>query len=264
MIELLFAHVVWATFELVSCVSRPTRASVVGMNIKGSVALVTGANRGLGAAFAHALLAEGASTVYGAARSDFTPTEPGLVPVRLDVTDAEQVAALARQLSDVDIVINNAGVFHGATALDPDLATGLRADLETNLFGTLHVSQAFAPVLGANGGGALVNVLSVASWRSLPGFAAYAPSKAAAWSLTNALRLELRENGTLVVGVHVGYIDTDMTAGITAPKNSPEEVVGHVLRALEKDEEEVLVDDVTRQVKAGLSADVATLYPRSA
>jgi NAD(P)-dependent dehydrogenase (short-subunit alcohol dehydrogenase family) len=224
------------------------------MNIKGSVALVTGANRGLGAAFAHALLAEGAATVYGAARSDYESTEPGLVPVRLDITDPEQAAALARQLPDVDLVINNAGVFHGATALGADLETALRADLETNLFGTLAVSRAFAPVLAANGGGALVNVLSVASWRSLPGFAAYGASKAAEWSITNALRLELRANGTLVVGVHAGFIDTDLAAGIDAPKTSPEEVVGHVLRGIENGDEEVLVDDVSRMVKAGLSA----------
>jgi NAD(P)-dependent dehydrogenase (short-subunit alcohol dehydrogenase family) len=233
------------------------------MNIKGSVALVTGANRGLGAAFAHALLAEGAATVYGAARSDFTPAESGLVPVRLDVTDAEQAAALARQLPDVELVINNAGVFHAANALDAHLSSALRADLETNLFGTLAVAQAFAPVLAANGGGALVNVLSVASWHTLPDFAAYAPSKAAAWSLTDSLRLGLRPNGTLVVGVHVGYIDTDMTEGVDAPKNAPAEVAAAVLRGLENGDEEVLVDDITRMVKAGLSSDVATLYPRS-
>ncbi|HEX5403927.1 MAG TPA: SDR family oxidoreductase [Pseudonocardiaceae bacterium] len=231
------------------------------MNIKGSVALVTGANRGLGAAFAHALLAEGASTVYGAARSDFQPTEPGLVPVRLDITDAAQVTALAVRLTDVDIVINNAGVFHASSALGDELEAALRTDLETNVFGTLAVSRAFAPVLAANGGGALVNVLSVASWISLPRFAAYGASKAAAWSLTNSLRLELRENGTQVLGVHAGYIDTDMAADVDSPKTAPEDVVARVLQALVDDAEEVLVDDVSRVVKGGLSADLATLYP---
>jgi NAD(P)-dependent dehydrogenase (short-subunit alcohol dehydrogenase family) len=231
------------------------------MDVKGSVALVTGANRGLGAAFVRGLLAEGAATVYGAARSEYEPTEPGQVPVRLDITDADQVAAAAARLTDVNLVINNAGVFHSADALADDLETALRTDLETNLFGTLAVARAFAPILAANGGGALVNVLSVASWRSLPGFAAYGTSKAAAWSATNSLRLALRPSGTLVVAVHAGFLDTDMAATVTSPKTAPAAVVDQVLRALADDDEEVLVDEVTRQVKAGLSADVATLYP---
>jgi NAD(P)-dependent dehydrogenase (short-subunit alcohol dehydrogenase family) len=231
------------------------------MNVKGSVALVTGANRGLGAALVRGLLAAGAKTVHGAARSPYEPTTPGERPVQLDVTDADRVAAIARELSDVDLVINNAGVFHGSDPLSADLETALRADLETNLFGLLAVSRAFAPVLAANGGGALVNVLSVASWHSLPGFAAYGASKAAAWSATNSLRLALRPNGTQVVALHVGYMDTDMAAGVTSPKAAPDDVVAQVLLALERGEEEVLADDVSRAVKSSLSADLATVYP---
>jgi NAD(P)-dependent dehydrogenase (short-subunit alcohol dehydrogenase family) len=231
------------------------------MDVKGAVALVTGANRGLGAAFVRGLLAEGAATVYGAARGEYQPTGQGEVPVRLDITDAGQVAATAARLADVDLVINNAGVYHAADALSADLETALRTDLETNLFGTLAVSRAFAPILAAHGGGALVNVLSVASWRSLPGFAAYGTSKAAAWSITNSLRLALRPQGTQVVAVHAGFLDTDMAATVTSAKTAPDVVVAQVLRALACGDEEVLVDDVTRQVKAGLSADVATLYP---
>ncbi len=234
------------------------------MDVKGSVALVTGANRGLGAAFVRGLLGGGAATVYGAARSEYQPAEPGQVPVRLDITDPDQVAAVAAQLTDVNLVINNAGVFHSANALADDLEASLRADLETNLFGTLAISRAFAPILAANGGGALVNVLSVASWRSLPGFAAYGASKSAAWSVTNSLRLALRPNGTLVVAVHAGFLDTDMAATVTSPKTAPSAVVDQVLAALTNGAEEVLVDDVSRQVKAGLSADIATLYPVTA
>jgi len=232
------------------------------MKLEGSVALVTGANRGLGAAFARGLLAAGASTVYGAARGPFDPDTPGIVPVRLDITDPAQVAAVAEQLTDVSVVVNNAGVFHPASVLDDGLEAALRADFETNALGTLAVSRAFTPVLAANGGGALVNILSVASWLAGPLFAAYAPSKAAAWSLTNALRVGLRPQGTLVVAVHAGFLDTDMAAAVTAPKTAPDAVVAQVLEALAADREEVLVDDVTRQVKAALSAELTTLYPR--
>lgn len=231
------------------------------MEIAGSTALVTGANRGLGAAFVRGLLAAGARTVYAGARNPAETGVPGVVPVRLDVTDPEQVAEAARRLTDVTLVVNNAGVFHATHALDPDVEAALRADLETNVFGTLAVSRAFAPVLAAGGGGGLVNVLSVASWRTVPTFAAYAASKSAAWSLTNSLRLELRPQGTLVVAVHAGFLDTDMAAAVTAPKTAPEEVVAQVLDALREGREEVLVDEVSHRVKAGLAADITAQYP---
>ena len=231
------------------------------MNIKGATALVTGANRGLGAAFVRGLLAEGATKVYGAARSDYEPEQNGVVPVRLDIVDDAAVAAAAANLTDVDIVINNAGVFHAASALDDNVEDALRADLETNLFGTLKVSRAFAPILAANGGGALVNVLSSASWRVRQGFAGYAASKSAEWSITNSLRLAMRPNGTLVVAVHAGFIDTDMAAGIPGAKAAPDEVVAMVLAALRDGEEEVLVDDRSRESKALLSQPLTTIYP---
>jgi NAD(P)-dependent dehydrogenase (short-subunit alcohol dehydrogenase family) len=231
------------------------------VNVKGSVALVTGANRGLGAAFVRGLLAEGATKVYGAARSDFEPPQDGVVPVKLDIVDENNVGAVAAQLPDVDIVINNAGVFHGASALDEHVEDALRTDLETNVFGTLRVSRAFAPILAANGGGALVNVLSSASWRVRPGFAAYSASKSAAWSITNSLRLELRPNGTLVVGVHVGLVDTDMAAQMRGDKVAPEEVVTAVFAGLRDGEEEVLVDERAKQSKALLSQPLTATYP---
>jgi NAD(P)-dependent dehydrogenase (short-subunit alcohol dehydrogenase family) len=186
---------------------------------------------------------------------------PGAVAVGLDITDPAQVQAAAQRLGDVSLVVNNAGVYHPAEALGPGVEAALRDDLETNVVGTLAVARAFAPVLAANGGGALVNVLSMTSWRSVPGLAAYGASKAAAWHLTNSLRLELHGQGTLVVTVHVGFIDTDMSAAVTAPKTPPDEVVAQVLAALREGRDEVLADEVSRGVKAGLGAEPRVLYP---
>lgn len=225
------------------------------MIIKQSVALVTGANRGLGLAFAKALLERGASKVYAAARDPENVKLPGVIPVRLDVTSPERAEALARELGDVTLLINNAGISRRAGVLEPKAREAAREQFETNVFGPLNTSQAFAPILAKNGGGAIVNVLSVLSWVSLPNGATYSASKAAAWAITNGLRNELRAQNTQVVGVHVGYVDTDMTAAIEAPKSKPEDVVRITLDALEAGQEEVLADDLSRNVKAGLSAD---------
>ncbi|MGV9375509.1 SDR family oxidoreductase [Nonomuraea sp. NPDC003707] len=227
------------------------------MKISGSVALVTGANRGLGAAFAQALLDRGARTVYAAARNPATITGANLTPIELDVTDPAAVAAAAERCGDVDLLVNNAGISRSGSS-DLDSA---RAEMDTNYFGTLSMSRAFAPVLARNGGGALVNVLSVLSFITAPQASGYAASKAAAWSLTNALRLELKERGTHVLGVHAGYIDTDMAAHVTGPKITPEEVVAQALDALETGAYEVLADAISRQSKAGLSGELERLYP---
>ncbi|MEZ0071360.1 SDR family oxidoreductase [Planotetraspora sp. GP83] len=231
------------------------------MKINGSVALVTGANRGLGAAFARALLDRGASTVYAGARDPSTISEPGVIPVELDITDPASVAAAAERCGDATLVINNAGISRGSALLGAPSLDAARAEMETNFFGTLSVSRAFAPILARNGGGALVNVLSVLSFVSAPQIGSYSASKAAAWSLTNALRLELREQGTLVVGVHAGYIDTDMASQITGPKISPQEVTAQTLDAVEAGRPEVLADALSRDVKAALSGDLEVLYP---
>ncbi|MEU6781783.1 SDR family oxidoreductase [Nonomuraea angiospora] len=227
------------------------------MKISGSVALVTGANRGLGAAFAQALLDRGARTVYAAARNPDTITGTNLTPIELDVTDPAAVAAAAERCADVDLLVNNAGISRSGSS-DLDSA---RAEMDTNYFGTLSMSRAFAPVLARNGGGALVNVLSVLSFITMPQASGYAASKAAAWSLTNALRLELKEQGTHVLGVHAGYIDTDMAAHVTGPKITPAEVVAQALDALETGAYEVLADAISRQSKAGLSGELERLYP---
>lgn len=224
------------------------------MKLQDSVALVTGANRGLGLAYAKALLAAGASKVYAGARDPSSVKLAGVVPVKLDVTDATDIAAAARQCADVDIVINNAGILGGTPLLAEGGEEALLQILATNLHGILAVSRAFAPVLGRNGGGALVNMLSALSWISMPNSGAYSVSKAAAWALTNGLRQELRGQGTLVVGVHAGYIDTDMVKGVDAPKTRPEDIALAVVRALQADAREVLADDTARNVKQGFSA----------
>ena len=233
------------------------------MNLNGSVALVTGANRGLGRAFVQGLLAAGARKVYAAARDPSHIDIPGVQPIRLDITDEGQVLAAARDCGDVSLLVNNAGVARRSPFLGEDAQAAARAQLETNFFGTLAMSQAFAPVLRANGGGALVNMLSVLSWINMPVMSGYSASKAAAWSLTNGLRNELRGQGTLVVGVHAAFIDTDMARHVPAPKTSPDEVVRQVLEAVAQGQEEVFADAITRAVKTGLSAN-AGVYLREA
>ena len=225
------------------------------MKIQNAVVLVTGANRGLGSAFVEALLAAGARKVYAAARDPAAIAIPGAVPLRLDVTRADEIAAAVAACPDLTLLINNAGITRGSSFLAAGSADAARAELETNFFGPLALSQAFAPVLERNGGGAIVNVLSVLSWLNLTGAATYSASKSAAWSLTNGLRNELRGQGTQVVGVHVGFMDTEMTKGLDAPKASPKDVVAQVLAAVEAGQEEVLADDLSRQVRQGLAAE---------
>jgi NAD(P)-dependent dehydrogenase (short-subunit alcohol dehydrogenase family) len=223
------------------------------MKLDNATVLVTGANRGLGLEFARQAFARGAKKVYAGARDPASVTLAGVTPVRLDVTDADSVAAAARELEDVDLVINNAGIAHFQQVLADGALDSLRAMLETNVFGILGMSRAFAPALGRNGGGAFLNVLSVASWISSPMLAAYGVSKSAAWGLTNALRNELRGQGTQVLALHVGFVDTDLTRDITMPKLVPSTVVERGYAALEAGADEVMIDELTQAVKAGLS-----------
>jgi NAD(P)-dependent dehydrogenase (short-subunit alcohol dehydrogenase family) len=224
------------------------------MNIEGSVALVTGANRGLGKVLAEQLLARGAKKVYAGARDPSKIAYPGVEPVKLDITNAADVEAAAKALGDVNLVINNAGIAQFASLADDSSLEIARKAMETNYFGTLRVANAFAPILAKNGGGALVNMLSVLTWITYPSLAAYCASKSAAWALTNGLRHELKEQGTLVVGVHAGLIDTDMAAGVEAPKVTPEQVAKAILDGVAAGQEEVLSDDPSRHIKAALSS----------
>jgi NAD(P)-dependent dehydrogenase (short-subunit alcohol dehydrogenase family) len=231
------------------------------MKIAGSVALVTGANRGLGQVYARELVKAGAAKVYGAARNPAQVTEPGVTPIALDITDAQRVTEVAAQCTDVSLLVNNAGVLKYSTFIGAPSLDGARLEMETNYFGTLSMCRAFAPVLAANGGGAIVNMLSVTSFYTNPFDASYGASKAAGWSLANGIRLELHHQGTLVVAVHAGFIDTDMAALVDAPKLSPESVTEQVIAAVEAGQVEVLADERTRFVKASLPHDQELIYP---
>ncbi|BEG73155.1 SDR family oxidoreductase [Achromobacter xylosoxidans] len=225
------------------------------MELKNATVLITGANRGIGLAFAREALARGARKVYAGARDPASISLPGLKAIKLDVTSDEDVAAAAALATDVTLVINNAGIAATGGFLAEDSIESARRHLETNLLGPLRVAQAFAPVLAANGGGALLNVLSIASWINRPLLGVYGMSKSAAWALTNGLRHELREQGTQVLGLHMGFVDTDLTRGLDAPKISADSVARQAFDALQAGAEEVLADDATRQVKQGLSAE---------
>ena len=221
------------------------------MNIHGATALVTGANRGIGHHVAAQLVERGAK-VYATARRPESVDLDGVEVLALDIADPDAVAAAARVAGDVNLLVNNAGI--GGGALLGDLRA-VRAALEVNFWGTLSMARAFAPVLAANGGGSIVNIASSASWFVFPGSSAYAVSKAAVWSMSNALRQELAGQGTLVTSVHLGAADTDMMKGYDVPKLDPADVARITLDGVEADAVEVVVDEFTKMVKASLSKD---------
>ena len=226
------------------------------VSINGSTVLVTGGQRGLGKAFVEKALELGAVKVYATARKPRPSDDTRVVPLPLEVTDPSSVAALADRARDVSIVINNAGV----TLRKPLISTAIddiRNHFETNFFGVLRVTQALAPTLAANGGGALINVHSVLSWAA--GAGGYGAGKAALWSATNSFRVDLAAQGTQVVGVHLGYTATDLTADLDVVKSDPFDVARDALLAVENGQTEVLSDDVSRQFKAALSGPVEGL-----
>jgi NAD(P)-dependent dehydrogenase (short-subunit alcohol dehydrogenase family) len=224
------------------------------MRIEGSVALVTGANRGLGQHLAEQLLARGAAKVYAAARNPGTISLEGVVPLRVDVTDTDSIQAAAETASDTTLLINNAGIYTTGGVLEMPLET-IRHEMETNFFGTLLVTRAFAPHLVANAPGAILNVASVLSWLHPVAFGTYSCSKAALWAQSDVVREELQAHGVAVTALHVGFMETDMTTGIDAPKSDPAAVAAQALDGLEAGLVEVLADDLTRSAKAQLSAD---------
>ena len=233
------------------------------MQIEGSIALVTGGNRGLGKAFVQALLDAGAQKVYVGTRKLIETGDPRLQPIKLDVTSAQDIEAAAQACQDVNILINNAGVEsggYGAPSLAISPIDAARQEMETNYLGLLAMSQAFAPILKQNGGGALVNMLSVASWYSYPALGSYCASKAAAWSITNSIRIELRAQGTLVIGVHAGFIDTELVSAIAGPKARPEDVALATMEGILADREEVLADQRSVEIKTALATDPVAFY----
>ncbi|MEU1394787.1 SDR family oxidoreductase [Micromonospora zamorensis] len=229
------------------------------MQIQGSIALVTGSNRGIGRQYVAQLLDRGAAKVYATSRNGQPVDLPGAVPLSLELTDPAAVRAAAEVAADVTVLINNAGVDSHVDLVAGDL-DAVRRDMEVNYFGTLSVVRAFAPVLARNGGGAIVNVLSALSWFSWPEEGAYAAAKAAAWSLTNSIRLELAAQGTHVTGVHVGAVDTDFSANYDGAKIDPADVARATLDGLASDAMEVLVDTWSADIKAALARDPRDFY----
>lgn len=207
--------------------------------IKGNVALVTGANRGIGRAIAEELLERGAAKVYAAARKPETLSDLGarygdrVVVLELDVTDADQVRSVVEKAADIRLLINNAGVAVGGGLTDEGIVDAARQEMEVNYFAPLRLLQRFAPILGRNGGGAVVNVSSIAGLSNFPFYPTYSASKAAAHSLTQAARALLASQGTSVHGVYPGPVDTDMSKDIDMDKASPSDVANAILDGLE-------------------------------
>jgi len=228
------------------------------MNLDNRVVLVTGATGGLGQEFVKQALVRGAAKVYAGARRDHDWGDPRVVPLQLDVTDPVAVAAAVDAAPDVDVLVNNAGV-HGAESLLTSPESEIRATFEANVFAPLLLVRAFAPVLARNGGGAVIDIHSALSWLARPG--AYAASKTAFWGLTNALRLELAEQKTQVVGAHLGYTDTPFIAHLDVPKSDPAVIVSRIFDALEAGEDEAIADDTSSQVKSILPSITTGVLP---
>jgi NAD(P)-dependent dehydrogenase (short-subunit alcohol dehydrogenase family) len=236
----------------------------LAMEIENCIAVVTGANRGLGKAYVDALLAGGAAKVYAGARdlASIRSTNPRVVPMRLDVTREDHAAAAAKACPDVTLLINNAGVMKGCPMLAQGSDEALRAEMEVNVFGVLRMVRAFAPVLAKNGGGAIVNMLSIVSWFVNPGNATYCASKYAALAVTDAVRMQLKSQGTQVVAVHAGYIDTDMAAGVDSPKVSAQQVAERTLDGLRGGKNSVHADQRSEDIWRKVKTDPDGLYAR--
>jgi NAD(P)-dependent dehydrogenase (short-subunit alcohol dehydrogenase family) len=232
------------------------------MKIQGATALVTGANRGLGRHIARQLRDRGAA-VYAGARNPASVDLDGVTPLALDITDPASVAAALAGTTGVSILVNNAGIGTGASVLSGSVED-IRREFDTNFFGTLAVTRAFAPQLGEHEESSVLNILSVLSWFSLPALGGYSASKSAEWSLTNALRQELAGQGTSVAGLHVGYMDTDLAAHVTEPKLDPADIARIAVDGIESGETEIIADELSANVRAGLAGGVPALYPEFA
>lgn len=236
------------------------------MKIAGTIALVTGANRGIGRALVEALLQAGACKIYAATRDGaaVVPGDARVVPLALDIADPAQVAAASRAAADVQLLINNAGVNRNSALLHAASLDDARAEMETNYFGTLAMCRAFAPVLARQGGGAIVNMLSIAARVNLPFMGSLCASKAAGLSMTQGVRAELAGQGTRVVAVMPGAVDTRMTAGVDVPKMQPAEVARCVIDALAAGHEEIYPGDMATGMAAGLAADAKAVEKQCA
>jgi NAD(P)-dependent dehydrogenase (short-subunit alcohol dehydrogenase family) len=218
------------------------------MDIAKSIALVTGANRGIGKALVEALLTAGCAKVYAAARKSQSlngfSKDPRVIGVALDVTDEKSIAALAKQASDVTLLINNAGVLDFGAVLDAP-QSAFERNFATNFYGLLATSRAFAPVIEKNDGGAIVNILTLVALASMPGLGVYNASKAAAWSLTQSMRAGLAGRNVAVYGVFPGAVDTDMLAGVEIPKTSPQDVAKAIVEGVTHELEDIFPDPMS-------------------
>ncbi|MCK0473833.1 MULTISPECIES: SDR family oxidoreductase [Bacillaceae] len=230
------------------------------MNISKQVAIVSGSNRGLGKQLALELLARGAK-VYAGARNPASIDLPGAIPLQLDITDSKSIMAAAEVAGDATLLINNAGTATGASLFAGELED-IHVEFNTNVFGTISMVRAFAPVIEKNGGGSILNILSALSWFNTGDSGAYSAAKSAQWGVTNALRLELAPKNIKVAGLHVAFMDTDLTAGIEAPKASPKEIAKIAIDGIETGLYEIIADDTSRNLQQGLAGGVPSLYPQ--
>jgi NAD(P)-dependent dehydrogenase (short-subunit alcohol dehydrogenase family) len=232
------------------------------MNIENCIALVTGANRGLGKAYTDALLAAGAAKVYAGARdpASVAITDTRLVPVKLDVAHDNDVHAAAAACTDVNLLINNAGIMLASPMLAEGSEAALRAEIEVNVFGMLRMIRDFAPVLAKNGGGAIANMLSVVSWFVFPFNATYCASKHAALALTEGVRMQLKAQGTQVVAVYAGFIDTNMAAGFDREKTPPRQVAERTLAGIREGLNDVHADERSEAIWQAVRTDPAQLH----
>lgn len=231
-------------------------------SLNGAVVLVTGANGGIGTHFVTEALARGAAKVYASARNPRIWDDERIVPLPLDVTDSVSIQAAVEAAGDVTVLINNAGASTATPGILSHTDEEIRTNVETNFLGPLFLARAFAPILAGKSESVLIDIHSALSWYALAGI--YSATKAALWSATNSLRLELAPAGVHVTGVHVGYVDTAMAAHSTDPKTDPADLVRTVFDAVEAGKFEVLADETSVQLKAGLSAPLEILYPQLA
>ncbi|WHZ01206.1 SDR family oxidoreductase [Neobacillus sp. YX16] len=229
------------------------------MKISEQVVFVTGANRGFGRHLALELLSRGAK-VYAGARNPESIDIPGVIPVKLDITNPQEVAAAAMVAKDLTLLINNAGSSTGASLIDGDLDK-IHLEFNTHFFGTLSMVRTFAPILANNGGGTILNILSALSWVSSGTVGAYTAAKAAEWALTNDLRLNLYPQNVRVAGLHVGFMKTDMTSSLEVPKSNPEDIAKIAVDGLESDSFEIVADDVSRKIQRVFAGGVSAIYP---
>jgi NAD(P)-dependent dehydrogenase (short-subunit alcohol dehydrogenase family) len=230
------------------------------MKLQTTTALVTGANRGIGRAFVEALLNAGVQKVYAAARDRnsldaVVALDPArVVPLQVDVTDHDRVSHLSEQAPDVNLLINNAGVLSFGSILETPVET-IHQQFDINFYGTLNMARAFVPVLEQNGGGAIVNILTLVALASMPGLAAYNASKAAAWSMTQSLRASVVDKNIEVYGVFPGAVDTDMLAGVDMAKTSPADIATAVLQGITTQQEDIFPDPMSSQLYAAWKQD---------